>query len=188
MKTNFPVLAALGLFGSTQATFAQTRDSNTLSTAKFPLYGANPFVPTGANDALLATSAASITDNTVGGYACVRSGLIFAHPQLLNLANTVGLPITSGGLRTFYGTTTAHIGIKSTPFNFGCCRRLQYTATSTECPSVIDITTTSPGEQGMVFNNRAYYKGPNAVADSGVLTGKTNVVVWNSDFLLAAQW
>ena len=135
-------------------------------------------------------AALALATALTGGYKCVRSGLIFAHPQKLDLGTSAGTVITDAGLRAFYGTTAAHIGVNTTPFNFGCCPRLEYTVGgfTTECEAVVDITTTTADKRGNVYNNRAYYKGPSAGADSNMLTANTNVVTWNADFLLAAQW
>lgn len=143
MKLSAPSAVML-LLGVSSGAFAPTRDSTSGST--FPAYTAN--VPSAADN----TAAAAFASTTTGGYKCVRSGLIFAHSQKIDITNNAGAPVTDANLRTFYGTTSAHIGLLTTPYDFGCCKVLDYTPTTTTCSAAVDITTTTATNyQGNVY-------------------------------------
>ena len=114
-------LAVLALTGAIKATFTPTRDSSTSANA-FPLYHTYATAWTAAaTDGAKVTEAANYSaDNTKGGYQCVRTGLLYAHSQKLDIAINAGGVVTDANLRAFYGTTGVHLGIVTTPFNHNC--------------------------------------------------------------------
>ena len=113
MKTKFNVLCALGLGVQGASSFLKNTD--------WPKY-------------TVVSSAATYLDPKLHskGYACLRNNFMWAFPQKL----TANIPATDASLRTFYASTTNHLGTTTAD-------GVAPSATdSTSCCAIASMTTT----------------------------------------------
>jgi hypothetical protein len=161
---------------------------NQPSAASFPLYS-TATAATATNAAVMQLSQTSVVK--YGGYQCIRKGEIYAPPQKVETTGFTVQADSSNTLKMFYyaDSNGASLGNALTPANnhldSGCSENLTFATPNVSAGYGLIMSLAGNGKEIL---NRVYYRGPYALADVSITAGQNNVITWNNDFLLAAQW